>query len=169
MIEEIFKPMALWLLLNRPLRDDEGYTLGLISGGAFALLESAGMIIQISPENWLTAVILRSGTGVLHIGLSGLVGFGLASSKRLRKPGRGISFVLLAGGLHGLWNSLALFSGLASFPAMDTIGGNQINMGSIIAITLMGLVFVFVIILNIFINRYLRRQQIFQPLTGNLR
>jgi len=157
MIEEIFKPMAIWFLLNRPLRDHEGYALGLISGGAFALLESAGMVIQMEPTDWLTAIVLRAATGVLHIGLSGLVGFGLVKGKNIRKPSRGVLFLLLAGALHGAWNSLALYSGLAAIPTINTPDLYTPNTGTIISIGLMVLIFAGVIVINIFINRYIRR------------
>ena len=76
LVEELVKPMAIWFLLNRPLKDSEGFSLGLISGGAFALLESGGLVSQISLETWVQAVVLRAATGLLHIGLSGFVGYG---------------------------------------------------------------------------------------------
>lgn len=157
MIEEIFKPMVVWFLLNRPLDEHEGYALGLISGGAFALLESAGMVIQMNPQDWLTAVILRAATGVLHIGLSGMVGFGLVRSKNIRRFSRGILSILLAGALHGAWNSLALYSGLAALPALENTAGYQPNIETLIAIVLMVLVFFAVIVINIFINRFIKR------------
>ena len=157
MIEEIFKPMVVWFLLNRPLDEHEGYALGLISGGAFALLESAGMVIQMNPQDWLTAVILRAATGVLHIGLSGMVGFGLVRSKNIRRFSRGILSILLAGALHGAWNSLALESGLAALPALENTAGYQPNIETLIAIVLMVLVFFAVIVINIFINRFIKR------------
>ncbi len=157
LIEEIFKPMAIWFLLNRPLADAEGYGLGLISGGAFAFLESAGMIIQMDPADWLNAIILRAGTGVLHIGLSGLVGFGLVRSKTIKKPGRSILVILAAAGLHGLWNSLALYSGLSVMPAAGKPLAGGTNITTIVSIILMGSVFIGVIAINFFINRFLRR------------
>ena len=159
LIEEIFKPMALFFLLNRPLRDDEGYGLGLVSGGAFALLESAGMVIQMDPQDWLAAVILRAATGVLHIGLSGLVGFGLTHSFNLKKPAKGVLFILAAAGLHGLWNSLALYSGLAAFPAADSVISAAPATGTIISIGLMILVFIAVILINSAIRRLLIKDQ----------
>ena len=114
LIEEIFKPMSTWFLLNRPLKEYEGFSLGLISGGAFAILESAGMVIQVDIQDWLIAVTLRAATGVLHIGLSGLVGYGLARSWHQNRIGRGILYVFSAAILHGAWNSLALLSGFYS-------------------------------------------------------
>ena len=113
-IEELFKPMAIWFLLKRPLKSWEGFSLGLISGGAFALLESAGLVSQIGIEVWAQAVILRAATGLLHIGLSGLVGYGLALSWNQNRFGRAAFYLLGAASLHGAWNSLALLSGFST-------------------------------------------------------
>lgn len=162
LIEEIFKPMALFFLMNRPLRDDEGYGLGLVSGGAFAFLESAGMVIQMDPQDWLAAVILRAATGVLHIGLSGLVGFGLTRSINQKKAAKGVLFILAAAGLHGLWNSLALYSGLAAFPAADGVISTAPAAGTIISMGLMILVFIAVIWINAAIRRLLIKNQTIQ-------
>jgi heme/copper-type cytochrome/quinol oxidase subunit 2 len=168
MIEEIFKPMVIWFLLNRPLQDHEGYALGLISGGAFALLESAGMVIQMTPQDWLAAVVLRAATGVLHIGLSGLVGFGLVRSKKIHKFERGFLFILLAGALHGAWNSLAIYSGLTALPALEDPAMYQPNLEVIISVALMVMVFFAVVTINIFINRFIKRNTPEQSSLQNL-
>lgn len=158
LIEEIFKPMAIWLLLNRPLKDHEGYALGLISGGAFALLESTGMVIQMSPQEWLPAIALRAATGVLHIGLSGLVGYGLARSWSMQKRMHSVLYLLSAAALHGAWNSLALFSGLASMPLAEETGIGSLTTSSILSVVFMITIFIAVIVINIFINRVLRKR-----------
>ena len=51
LVEELFKPMALWFLLKRPLKDSEGFSLGLISGGALPCSKAAGLVSQIAPGN----------------------------------------------------------------------------------------------------------------------
>ena len=160
LIEEIFKPMAIWFLLKRPLKDSEGYILGLISGGAFALLESAGMVIQMNPSDWLAAVGLRAATGVLHIGLSGLVGFGMARSWTLNKRGRSAWYILAAAILHGAWNSLALYSGYAAIPMANGMNPLNPSAGTILSFGLMLVIFSSVVIINIGINRFLRKQTI---------
>jgi RsiW-degrading membrane proteinase PrsW (M82 family) len=94
---------------------------------------------------------------VLHIGLSGLVGFGLVRSRAIRKPGRSILFILAAAGLHGAWNSLALYSGLTVLPVMGERGGDTSNPAAIISILLMALVFASVVIINFFIYRFIKQ------------
>jgi len=156
LIEEIFKPMSIWFLLSRPLEEFEGFSLGLISGGAFAILESAGIVVQMGSQDWLIAIVLRAATGVLHIGLSGLVGYGLARSWRQKKFVRGILYIITATILHGVWNSMSLLSGFSSSlfnnPGMETSGTS-----SIISLILIIIVFVSVIAITLNINSRLRQ------------
>ena len=156
LIEEIFKPMSTWFLLSRPLEEFEGFSLGLISGGAFAILESAGIVIQMGSQDWLIAIVLRAATGVLHIGLSGLVGYGLARSWRQKKFVRGILYIIAATILHGVWNSMSLLSGFSSSlfnkPGMETSG-----FSSIISLIFIIIIFVSVIAITLSINSRLRQ------------
>jgi len=155
--EELFKPMGVWFLLNRPLKDHEGFSLGLISGGAFALLESAGLVSQISTEDWLSAVALRATTGLLHIGLSGLVGYGITHSWNLKQFERSLLYLLLATLLHGAWNSLALLNGFATTPLPAAPQGLMGGFTGVLTLGLMAVVFVWVIVLTLRIRRRLRQ------------
>jgi len=157
LIEEIFKPMSTWFLLSRPLEEYEGFSLGLISGGAFAILESAGMVIQIDIQDWLIAITLRAATGVLHIGLSGLVGYGLARSWHQKRLGRGILYIFTATILHGAWNSLALLSGF-SFSVLSKEPGAEIfGTSNILSLFFMIVVFVSIIAITLKINSRLQQ------------
>ena len=155
--EELFKPIATWFLFNRPLKEYEGYSLGLISGGAFALLESAGMIIQINAQDWLPAVALRAATDVLHIGLSGFVGYGLVRHWNIKRYGRGILCIFIATLLHGSWNSLALFSEFSTMLLPEYAPPGTDDLAFAVSIILMVLVFISVIVINVVINSRLRR------------
>jgi len=156
-VEELFKPMAVWFLLNRPLKESEGFSLGLISGGAFALLESAGLVGQIGGDTWLPAVVLRAGTGLLHIGLSGLVGYGLVRSLNRKAFAGSLLYLLAAGALHSAWNSMALLSGLATSPIQVQTEEFQQSIQSILPIIGMVAVFIAVLAIVLRINRDLRR------------
>ena len=155
-IEELFKPMAIWFLLNRPLKEHEGFSLGLISGGAFALLESAGLVGQIGADTWLAAVTLRAATGLLHIGLSGLAGYGLVRSFNSKKFGRAFLYLLAAGGLHGAWNTLALLSGFTTTALPASAAEFQPSLGGTLTIAGMFTVFSAVLFIVLRINRKLR-------------
>lgn len=157
-IEEIFKPMAVWFLLNRPLKEHEGFSLGLISGGAFALLESAGLVGQIGADTWLTAVALRAATGLLHIGLSGLVGYGLVRAWNRKSFARSLLYLLAAGGLHGAWNSLALLSGFTTTALPAASAEFQPSLGGTLTVFGMFFVFIAVLLIVLRLNRDLRRK-----------
>jgi hypothetical protein len=159
-VEEFFKPMAIWFLLKRPLKDHEGFSLGLISGGAFALLESAGLVGQIAPDTWLPAVLLRAATGLLHIGLSGLVGYGLVKTWNRGAFARSLLYLLAAGALHGAWNSLALLSGFASSPMQTDSAGFEPTIQSLLPIIGMIAVFAMVLVIVLRIHHKLRFQSV---------
>ena len=156
LVEEIFKPMAIWFLLKRPLKEVEGYSIGLISGGVFAFLESAGMVIQVGSQNWLTAIVLRTTTGLLHVGLSGLAGYGMVRSWNQKKYREMIAFSVSAAFLHGGWNSLTLLTGFSStFATGETVFGIS-NMISILAFVFLIGIFITIIVINLKINSSLR-------------
>ena len=158
LIEEFFKPVIIWFLLNRPLKDYEGFSLGLISGGAFTLLENSGMVIQLNARDWLIAVLLRAATGVLHIGLSGFVGFGMTRNWNQKKYGKGVLFFLIAVLLHGCWNSLALLSGFSSaLPQTITAFSHPEHIDKFILGAMVG-IFLIIITITLKINTFLRHQ-----------
>lgn len=157
-IEEFFKPMAIWFLLKRPLKDHEGFSLGLISGGAFALLESAGLMAQMSAETWLTAVALRAATGLLHVGLSGLAGYGLARAWNQKHFARALLYLAAAGLLHGAWNFLALLNGFSSISMPAPTVGAAFSAGMILTLAGMVAVFATTLFIVLRINRSLRGQ-----------
>lgn len=158
LVEELFKPMAIWFLLKRPLKDSEGFSLGLISGGAFALLESGGLVSQISLETWMQAVVLRAATGLLHIGLSGFVGYKLVSNWNRKRFGHAILYLFGAAGLHGTWNSLALLSSFSTAGAAAASAVEfQPSLGNILSVAGMVAVFGFILFLVLRINHTLRK------------
>jgi len=167
LVEELFKPMALWFLLKRPLKVSEGFTLGLISGGAFALLESGGLVSQITPETWVQAVVLRTVTGLLHIGLSGFVGYQLVRNWNQKRFGHAILNIFGAAGLHGAWNSLALVNSFSTAGA--TAEGAvefQPTIVNIVSVVGMAAVFGFILYLVLRINHTLRKPELTAPVNS---
>jgi len=120
-IEEIVKPIALWLLAGRKITPQEGFVGGLLAGAGFALTENIlYFTIALSAEDWLFMAIGRAGTGVLHMLASGLVGWGLVETWRNGKWGTQALLSLGSFLLHGLWNTLALFVGVAPGFILET-------------------------------------------------
>ncbi len=115
LIEELIKPLGLWVLVGRKLTPAEGFVFGLISGAAFALLESLGTLANPSGQEWLVVILGRTGTGMLHTVTTGLMGWALASTWQNGRYLRLASTYLLAAGLHGVWN---LFGLVVALPAL---------------------------------------------------
>jgi hypothetical protein len=112
LLEELFKPLALWCFAGRPLTPRDGFVGGMICGAAFALIESLGALASPAPESWAVIAIGRIGTGILHITASGLVGWGMAKAWNESKYGSLAASYLAAVSLHSLWNISALMTGL---------------------------------------------------------
>jgi hypothetical protein len=106
MIEEIFKPMGVWLFASQ-LEPAAGLTLGALSGAGYALVETIGVTGQTS--EWTSLLFSRIGTGLLHITTSALMGAAIVLAWRERRYLRLVGTYLLAVLLHGLWNALAIF------------------------------------------------------------
>lgn len=113
-IEETIKPLALWSLVGRKITPQEGFVNGLLCGAGFALMENLlYATTAVMADDWLIMVVGRAGTGLLHMLASGIVGWGLAM---LWRDGKWIfSGLTILGAflLHGVWNAVALISGVA--------------------------------------------------------
>lgn len=113
LIEEALKPLAVWLLAGERLTPAEGFWLGGVCGAGFALVESLFSVIGADATSWMTLAVGRIGTTTLHITTAALMGGALVQAWQSRRYERLGLIYLLVVGLHGLWNLLALTSGLA--------------------------------------------------------
>jgi hypothetical protein len=113
-LEEIFKPLGVWLFANKVESPAQGFALGALSGAGYALIETIGVSNQTG--EWAGLLFSRIGTGLLHITTSALMGAAIVLAWRERRYVRLIGTYFLAVLLHGLWNTFAMlftFSGLA--------------------------------------------------------
>lgn len=148
LMEEFFKPMALWFLAGRKLTPSQGFVGGLIAGACFATLETLGAIGSPSDTSWFFLLIGRMGTGLLHVTLSGLVGWGLASAFYNRNWGRFLGNYFSAVLIHGLWNLFALLSGITPLlPFSDEIGNLPIFLSQLGPFVLLSLALINISIL----------------------
>jgi hypothetical protein len=124
LIEELIKPLGVWLLAGRKLAPAEGFAAGVLSGTGYALVES--LFLGSSSQDWALLAFARIGTGVMHILTAGLVGWALVNAwTQPNKPGRYLhlgAVYLLAVLLHGLWNGLTLTSALANLIEVPAAG-----------------------------------------------
>lgn len=118
LIEEAIKPLAVWMLSTRLSTSAEGFSAGALSGAGYALLES--FLLASTREQWVGAVIGRSGTAFIHIFTAALMGSALVEAWRQRRYFRLAIAYLCAVFLHGSWNALAIL-----FTLRTLTEGNQ--------------------------------------------
>jgi len=113
LVEELLKPIAVYLLLGRKLQPWEGFMIGATAGAGYALFEN--LTIGAGVDTWTFVMISRLGTAAIHILTTGLVGWGLASAWTEKKYARLAGSFITAVALHGVWNGLNIFTALAEF------------------------------------------------------
>ena len=113
LVEELLKPLAVWLFAKSIDSPAQGFALGVISGGAFAIFESLNASSN-GTTSWAIIVTARTGTTALHMVTSGLVGWGIASAFKERRIGRLLAAYVSAVLVHGLWNAATFGIAIAS-------------------------------------------------------
>jgi hypothetical protein len=119
MIEELFKPIGVWLFARQLKTPMAGFAMGILSGTAYALVENLGMTAQASAD-WSAIVIARSGAGLLHIANTGLMGWAIASLVNEKKVARFFLTYIATVTFHGLWNGASV--GLAIYSVAQELG-----------------------------------------------
>lgn len=116
LIEELVKPLAVWLLVGRSPSPTDGFVAGALCGATFGLVESLLYLTNPTGDSWLVLAVGRTGTVLLHTATTALVGWGMASawSGGRRRYLRLLGTYLLAVLLHGLWNALAILTGFGA-------------------------------------------------------
>jgi hypothetical protein len=160
LIEEAVKPLAVWLLGRRLRSPAEGFALGALSGAGFALLEglmaASGMV-----ETPYFGLPARLASSLMHITLSGLMGWGIASALLEKRWKRLFGIYALVAALHGLWNGSALLAVYGSLRfvvqemAYDPVG----ILAMLAGVTLLGLVFVLIAVGLPILNRRMQPAQ----------
>lgn len=113
LIEELLKPLAIWIFARTIPSPSQGFSLGMLSGAAFAVLESLSASGDGS-SNWPVIVSVRAGTSLLHIAASGLVGWGITRTFLEKRTGPFFKAYLCAVLIHGIWNACAIGAGFST-------------------------------------------------------
>jgi hypothetical protein len=120
LIEELAKPVAVWLLVwRRQLTNAQGFGIGLLGGAGFGLLEN--LFSGAQTAEWTGTAVIRIGATAFHMATAGLMGWAIA---RAKNEGRYLAVFVVYGFnllLHGLWNGVVVTQtfALASSDPMD--------------------------------------------------
>lgn len=152
-IEEVLKPLGVWLLAGRLDSKAQGFTLGALSGAAYGLIETIGVSGQAG--EWASLLFSRMGTGLLHITTSALMGGAIVAFWRERRFPHLIGTYFLAVLLHGLWNTFAM---LFTFSTLAELIDQPGRLGSLqpLWITLMSILVVLLFVILLVSNRKMK-------------
>jgi hypothetical protein len=155
LVEELIKPLAVWLDPKSLVSPGQGFAVGVLGGASYALVESLGVSPGISGSMNILSVA-RVGTDLLHITTAGLMGWALVrcwQERKLLQLGATYLIVIL---LHGLWNALSLSSALGS--AVSYMPNPSPLLQNLSMVSTIGLVFLTFINLAILIraNQWVR-------------
>jgi PrsW family intramembrane metalloprotease len=153
LIEELIKPLAVWLLAGRNLTPAQGFSIGIISGAGFTLVESLSKVTGFSGADWVGVMVGRAGTDLLHIVTTGIVGWALASAWSEKRYLRLGATYLLAVMLHAIWNALGVWTGFD--PYIHPLTQNQLS--GVVAPIGLGVLAVIMFSILYFANRRLRQ------------
>jgi hypothetical protein len=153
MMEELLKPLGVWLFARRIDSPAQGFALGALSGAAYALIETFGVSVQTI--DWASLLLSRIGTGMLHVTSSALMGAAIVYAIRQRRYLLLLGTYIVSVTLHGFWNTLALLYGFST--VTETLGEetffNEIQTPLMIGLAVLAAIFLVILVLS---NRRLR-------------
>lgn len=152
--EELLKPIGVWLFAGKLESPAQGFALGALSGGAYALVETLGSGAQTT--GWAELLFSRTGTTLLHITCTGLMGWAIASAWKERKVVRLFALYLASSALHGIWNASVILFSFSTLAQENGILNPLGRIGTPMLIVTLGLVILLGFIL-LRMNRQLAR------------
>lgn len=139
LLEELFKPAAVWVLLKKKPTPAEGWWAGMLAGAAFALAENISAVGSQTGWGIISIWVGRFGTTLLHMTTTALLGWALASAFQKKKFAPLAGTFLLAWLLHGVWNFFGLAAALAPLAVADGTSGSWISAGSVVVMVLLSI------------------------------
>jgi len=141
LIEELLKPIGVWVLGRRRLTPMAAFVGGALGGLGFALFEACLNSANVGRDQWAGFVMGRLGTTVMHVCASALAGWGIGQlfgGRWLRALGAYLGAVLL----HGLWNGNVIVASLGAGLLTQASNGSwqQITLGGVVVLTVLILI-----------------------------
>jgi hypothetical protein len=118
LLEELFKPIGVWLLAWRQPTQAQGFAAGLISGAGYALFENFALGASAG-NDWAVVILARMGTSLIHILTTGLMGWALVLAWREQRYLRLMATYFLAVAIHGAWNGMVILTAVVDLSSMD--------------------------------------------------
>jgi hypothetical protein len=162
-LEELLKPIGVWIFSRQIKTPAEGFVLGALSGAAYGMIESLG-VSSVSGADWVGLIATRAGTGLLHVTTSGLMGWAIISAVQEKKYLRFLLAYFGAILLHGAWNGMTV---LVSFSSLGTgLQNNDLSALTVPAIGALVMLAGGLFILLLQINRRLHPAPVIEPTPG---
>lgn len=165
LVEELLKPLAIWLLPGLRLTPAQGFWLGMVSGATFALLETLGLAGSAGGPDAASVLLARLSTGLLHVVTAGLTGWAIAATWRDGRYGRVVWAYLAAVLIHGVWNAFGVMVGFSPMISPEQVQPDQPLLAVLGQVALPVLIVLAGI--NLFVlfwmNRRLRRSEAAKP------
>lgn len=121
LIEELVKPIGVWVLWSRRPAPMAAYVGGALGGLGFALFEAFINSVNVGSDQWAGFIVGRLGTTVMHVWASALTGWGIGqlfAGQWLRAVLAYLSAVLV----HGLWNGSVIVASLSAALLLTGVG-----------------------------------------------
>lgn len=146
LLEELFKPLVVWVLLGLEAKPADGLVLGAVAGAGFGLVETLFNLSNPGVQSqWLALIVGRTGTNLLHITTTALIGWSMVSAWKSGKYARlGLAY-FSAVLLHGLWNAFSLVSGLAETLLPSQPAGQLLAYAGLVGMLCVGMVCLFIL------------------------
>ncbi|MDW8326572.1 MAG: PrsW family glutamic-type intramembrane protease [Anaerolineales bacterium] len=163
LIEELVKPVGVWVLWSRRPAPMAAFVGGALGGLGFALFEAFLNSAGVGRDEWAGFVVGRLGTTVMHVWASALTGWGIGQLF----AGRWWRAVMAYFGavlVHGLWNGNVIVASLGVVLLLSGTGlgaWQQVALGVTVGLSasmLLGLALASVFTL-LLVGRWLRDQE----------
>jgi len=156
-IEELLKPIGVWLLAGRKLPPAAGFVAGAISGAAYGFIES--LVLTTNDQQWASMMFARVGTSVIHIFTSALTGWAIVQTWGRKRYKTFFLSTFAAVCIHGLWNALIVAASFTTLASQQVISLKIPGLSHFTQIAPLGLLFltISVFILLIYSNHSLHR------------
>jgi hypothetical protein len=122
LVEEIFKPIGVWLLVGAKMSPQAGFVAGALSGAGYGFVES--LALSGNSQDWISLVIARMGTSAVHILTASLTGWALVQAWQRRRFLRLALAYFCAVSIHGLWNGLTIAFSFKALAQMENLSLN---------------------------------------------